>query len=309
MPDPMINALEPLAPIIVSGLADEINVTSALMTLVAGKLTDEINNGGYGLNPIDELNLFNRARDREQILVQQGIEEITRNYAMTGFAMPPGPYMKAIEMAQQQATDKISSINRDIALKRADLYAEFKKFDFELGMKMEEVAIKVAQLFVEEDKIAASEWIAQLDSQTRITVAEIDASWHRDVANIEGGYRVQVAIIDASWHANVATIEANARIAVAYIDASWHANVATIEGGYRVQVAEIDASWHANVATIEGNFRVQAAVIDKEARVYAADKAHETIHHSVWDNWQFSEHHQYNEGIQAITERLIHVNE
>lgn len=101
--------------------------SSALRDPMIVKLLNDLVNGGYGIDTADEVSLWNRARDREAKLGQANIEELRRQASGTSFAMPQGALYAALEKARQEAMEKVSSVNRDIALKRADLYVEQRR--------------------------------------------------------------------------------------------------------------------------------------------------------------------------------------
>lgn len=99
---------------------------STLYTALLNRLVAEINNGGYGLEAGDESRLFERARERELELVSAAEDEATRLFAAGGFTMPTGASAAARYRAQKEGRDKISSINRELLSKKADLHLQGK---------------------------------------------------------------------------------------------------------------------------------------------------------------------------------------
>jgi hypothetical protein len=116
--------------------------SNGLENQVHDELSLEITNGGYGLNPQDEADLWNRERDREQVNAMAGMDEVRREASMSGFPVPPGAMNKMIEKQIESSAQKISSVNREISLKRADLYWEGKKFVFDKSLQLEEMLRK-----------------------------------------------------------------------------------------------------------------------------------------------------------------------
>jgi hypothetical protein len=92
------------------------------------KLMADLVNGGYGIEPLDEQLLWERAREREMLAAETTIRQAMDSAASRGFTAPPGALLALLEGAQQAALEKISSVSRDIALKRADMYVENRKF-------------------------------------------------------------------------------------------------------------------------------------------------------------------------------------
>lgn len=101
---------------------------SAMLDALKVKLMADLSNGGYGIETSDESALWERARERELRAAEAAIQDATRQAASRGFSMPQGALNALIQQAQQNAQEKNSSLSRDIALKRADLYAENRKF-------------------------------------------------------------------------------------------------------------------------------------------------------------------------------------
>lgn len=101
---------------------------SELLDATKAKLLDGLENGGYGIEPADEAALWDRARDREVEAASAQMDDLINQVASRGFPVPPGDMLVALQRAQQELLDKMSSVSRDIALKRADLYVDNRKF-------------------------------------------------------------------------------------------------------------------------------------------------------------------------------------
>lgn len=100
---------------------------SAMHDPMISKLLADLLNGGYGIDDADETRLWNRERDREVASAQANIDELKRQAASTSFPMPQGALYAAIQKARQELLNKTSSVNRDIGLKRADMYVEQRR--------------------------------------------------------------------------------------------------------------------------------------------------------------------------------------
>jgi len=134
---------------------------SILRDPVMQKLLLDLANGGYGIEPLDEQALWDRARDREAQTYQANLEEIRRLAAATSFPLPQGAKQAAENKAAQEYANKISSINRDIALKRSDLYVENRKFTIEKVLASEEQSITLYNA-VQNRALAAAQVEVQL---------------------------------------------------------------------------------------------------------------------------------------------------
>lgn len=104
-------------------------------------ILSDIRNGGYGLDPRDEQALWERAKDREAQNANNAIQDFQRSMSARGFSIPSGAMVAGMQKVQQQARGLISTLNRDIALKRADLYVQARQFAIKSGMEAEQYMI------------------------------------------------------------------------------------------------------------------------------------------------------------------------
>lgn len=162
---------------------------SAMRDPLIAKLLTDLLNGGYGIDDNDEARLWNRARDREAKAMLANIEEVKRQYASTSFSIPQGSMFKAIEKAREAYIDKVSSLNRDIALKRADLYVENRRRVIEQVLATEsqsialynavqgralEIARTEVALAVQLFEAGVRYFMAQIDGITKQIDAQMD---------------------------------------------------------------------------------------------------------------------------------------
>ena len=112
--------------------------SSLLRDTMVAKLLDDLIYGGYGIEPADEAALWNRERDREALETQANIDELRRSHASLGFTMPQGALYAAMQKARELQLAKNSSVNRDIGLKRADLYVQNRQATLEKVLKSED---------------------------------------------------------------------------------------------------------------------------------------------------------------------------
>lgn len=114
---------------------------SVMRDPMIAKLLNDLIFGGYGIDDADEARLWQRERDREAALAQANIDELKRQAASTSFPMPQGALYAAIQKARQEYQNKTSSVNRDIGLKRADLYVENRRRVIEQVIAVESQSI------------------------------------------------------------------------------------------------------------------------------------------------------------------------
>lgn len=119
--------------------------TSQLMRGSVNVLYDlvkrDIEDPTHGIDELDEGRLWDRARERENRLAAQARGNATRLFAAGGFTQPTGAAQAAIAKILSESQDKISSINREIMAKKADLYLEAKKVAIANGLEVEKTTM------------------------------------------------------------------------------------------------------------------------------------------------------------------------
>jgi hypothetical protein len=121
---------------------NEQDYTSDMLNLLRLKLQADLTNGGYGIETDDELKLWDRAREREMANSNQSIDDIEREFSSRRFSVPPGTFFGALEKSRQALQDASSTFNREVALKRADLYVQNRQFTIQQGSQLEGVLIQ-----------------------------------------------------------------------------------------------------------------------------------------------------------------------
>lgn len=137
---------------------------SDLLDAAKAKLISDLVNGGYGIETADEEALWDRARERELLNAEAQIQEATRQAAARGMMMPPGALNMAISRIQTASLEKTSSLSRDIAMKRADLYVDNRKFTLQEVRQVEAMLIQYFG-FVQERAINAAKYLADFGIQ------------------------------------------------------------------------------------------------------------------------------------------------
>lgn len=115
--------------------------------------------GGTGLNPAVEQALWDRARDRETQIALANERDVMRSSESLGFALPPGALAAQLRDAQQAYHDKLSTLNRDISIKQAEMEQENLKQAIAEGLQLEsqlmDYAIKIEQMAFDAARAAA----------------------------------------------------------------------------------------------------------------------------------------------------------
>ena len=143
---------------------DEAEYSSELLDAARIKLMDDLVNGGYGIDTQDEELLWGRARERELMDAETQIQEASRQAAARGMMMPPGALNAIIQRAQAASLEKTSSLSREVALKRADMYVENRKFTLQEVRQTEAMLLQFFN-FAQERILNASKYMAEFGIQ------------------------------------------------------------------------------------------------------------------------------------------------
>ena len=134
---------------LISTIPDRFVQALALYDAVNNMLMYDLTNGGYGIDPRDETALWERTRDRESIAANLGIAEAKKQYAIYGMPIPPGALSGVIGIAITKAQDGMSSVNRDISIKRADLYRVAREFTITKSIELATAQLGLTKLKIE----------------------------------------------------------------------------------------------------------------------------------------------------------------
>lgn len=177
----------------------EAEYKSVMLDEVKKKLLYDLQNGGYGIEEADERRLWDRAREREMVSAQTRLGELARLHAARGFDLPPGALYAQQQDAQQEALEKNSTLSRDIASKRADLYVENRKFTIEAARQVEDMLIRhagtVAERALNAAKVTVELGVAIFNAQVAKYSAKLDA------------YRTYAAAYESQVRAALAGVE------------------------------------------------------------------------------------------------------
>lgn len=187
-----------VAPTFTFSFAEQV-YQSTLLDAVKAKLLNDILNGSYGIDVTDELPMWERARAREFAGSQEAIDKLVQFHAARGFPLLPGDLSIAVERAQQELSDKTSSINRDIAIKRADLFVENRKFTITESRELENVLITFHTSIMERALNAAK-------ATLEISIQFFDALVRRYNARLDA-YKAEAQVFELKTRAALTQIE------------------------------------------------------------------------------------------------------
>ena len=110
-----------LAAPVTSFVYSEEDYISTELTNLRAMLNDDLLNGGFGVNHVDEEQLFERQRIRMRRELVVDEEELFDTFSARGFGVPQGDQIDQIRVLQKQTTDKMQEVELDISTQRADL--------------------------------------------------------------------------------------------------------------------------------------------------------------------------------------------
>lgn len=211
------NIVEPTSDVLRSFSYDEGNYSSGLLSALNQWLLDSVENGRTGLAEAIEQALWNRAREREEYLVKKEKAEIEQKFVSRGFSQAPGSLLTRLQQAEQEAQTKISSLNRDISIKQAELAQQNTQFAVDKGIVLESRLMQMHSERYERILRAAV-------STAELSYKLLDALFSMQRFKLEV-YKVKADVYDARVRAFASIVEAykaevNAAIAKAELNKS-----------------------------------------------------------------------------------------
>lgn len=150
-----------------------------LLDAIENLLEGDIANGGFGITSADEESAFSRAVDREVRQAQGREREIEDRYAQRGFRAPTGALTELHNQNVKETQEKISSINREIAINRAELLRRAREFAITNGIGLNQILI-TDHGFRQERALNAARFAAEfgvtiLDAEIRAHNLKVEA--------------------------------------------------------------------------------------------------------------------------------------
>lgn len=173
-------------------------------------ICDTIQNGGTGINPIVEQQIW--ARDRSRVLADARSQEaeLIDGFAARRYPIPPGAAVGAVMKLRAEAAGKIAQASRDVAIKQAEIEIENTKFAVEKAIDLYSSAMGAAGDYIK-SLVSSSGNMSQLlpsvtDSQSRLIGAAAD--YYRARIQVED-LRLKAAMPNGEWRqqANVKNVD------------------------------------------------------------------------------------------------------
>ena len=234
---------------------DEVAYNSVMLDEVKGKLLHDLQNGGYGIEPGDEVSLWERAREREAELASQELDTITRDFASRGFLLPPGALFAATEGIRAKTLAGAASLSRDVALKRADLLVQNRQFTIQQVREVEALLVNMHMAAMER-VLRAAQISAQYamevfrarveKAKLRLEAIQTQAQTFRDAVAAEAQ---KVEIYRAQLQAELSKMEIDKNRVELY--RAKLSGVEMLANIYRIQVQAAEAAINAERSKVE----------------------------------------------------------
>lgn len=134
-----------------------------------------LDEGGTGVNPVVEEQLWQRDRARVLKEVARAERDTLATFAARGFPLPPGPANYALVQAQTRASEEIAKQSRDVAIKHFDVEIENVRFAVQQALDFRIKAVAAAADYIRAlalgPQIAAQLATSAADAQARLITA------------------------------------------------------------------------------------------------------------------------------------------
>lgn len=130
----------------------------------------EIWGGSNGIPPAVEQAMWERAANREDLDVARAISAATIEHAARGFTMPDGMLTARVDALRDEALIKKQALNREIAIKMAELQVQNVRWACEQAIASENVLFNIWNNMAQRQFEAAK---VQLDSQLALYNAQV----------------------------------------------------------------------------------------------------------------------------------------
>jgi hypothetical protein len=140
----------------ISLIPERLTQAIIMFDTVNNKVLSDLINGGYGIDPADEEALWQRTRDRESIAANIALDELRNKFSAYGIPIPQGAYVAVLESALNKSQDIMSDANRDISIKRADLYRTTREKTMKFSLELANAQLGITTKKIEMMKETAS---------------------------------------------------------------------------------------------------------------------------------------------------------
>lgn len=157
----------------------EVDYQTSLLTSMNSRLLEFVGGASTGLSPAVESAIWNRARDRQNLVTQGAVQEASRLFASRGFTIPGGSLLRVVQQALQEGANQDAEMNRTVMIKQAELEQSNFQFSFNLAMQLESRLIEhfnqVQNRAFEAEKFTFQAVIQIFNAQVQLYQADVQA--------------------------------------------------------------------------------------------------------------------------------------
>lgn len=194
-------------------------IITALWNQVYTILTNDLTNGGYGIETADEMAIWQRAKEREVQELNAQYEDADEVFSSAGYKFPSGALVKMKQKARQAYQNKLADINREMTIERLKLFVQCRQFALEKGAGFGNVFAEIEKLKVQlyETQVKAALGEAEIekvtaDNQIQIYKADINA-YETEGKVFAALYELASTEQERELKLQIAALEANIEIA------------------------------------------------------------------------------------------------
>lgn len=184
--------------------------------------------GGVGIDPVIERQLWERDRARVLNESARAESEAAINWANRGFPLPPGALTGQVHQIRLDAQKKLSEQSRDIAIKRFDAGLENAKFAVKTIIDTAQTALNAASDYIKTvmmgPQLASELALSQVDAKIKVVQA-LTTLYAAEVGALDPVVKLAVAQgdmdmrgMETNARGEMTALEARVRAAVAYAE-------------------------------------------------------------------------------------------
>lgn len=163
-------------------------------------ITNTLTNGGTGMHPHVEAQIWERDRSRILKEADKMEQEVLATWAARRYPLPPGAAAAHLLQVRKDAGDKIAQASRDVAIKQAEIEIENIRFAVESATKLYSAAAAAAGDYLKALSVgpqSAMQVIPSVtDSQSKLIGAATDA--YRARISVDE-LRLKASMTPAEW--------------------------------------------------------------------------------------------------------------
>ena len=189
---------------------------------------EKATDGGTGIDPVIERQLWERDRTRVLNESSRAESEAAINWANRGFPLPPGALTGQIHQIRLDTQKKLSEQSRDIAIKRFDAGLENAKFAVKTIIDSAQTALSAASDYIKTimmgPQLASELALSQVDAKIKVVQA-LTSLYAAEVGALDPVVKLAVAQgdidmrgMETNARGEMTALEARVRAAVAYAE-------------------------------------------------------------------------------------------